>query len=203
MSAIVERVDSPVTERRRRTEDRILKAAQALFAQNDYEKTTIRAVATAADVDPALVIRYFGDKEGLFRLAVRLPEAATDEGEDVGGSESGPDALAEQLVGSLGAKLGGLSPATLALVRSMFTHPEAAEKVRTAMGEEIGRLGCAAPPEPDVVLRAGLAAAMMLGITIGRQMLDVPALTDASVADIQRVMRPVLHLLMEPGQGSR
>lgn len=181
-----------MTERRRRTEERILEAARALFARNDYETTTIRAVAAVAEVDPALVIRYFGDKEGLFRHAIRLPEAKPD--------EARPDGAAEQLNRSLAVNLNGLPPASLALLRSMFAHPEAAARVRGAMQEEIGRLSGAAPG-PDAVLRSGLAAAMLLGITVGRGMLDVPALAEASVDDIQQVMRPVLRVLMGQGDG--
>jgi len=43
-----------------------------------YQATTIQAVATAADIDPAMVMRYFGNKEGLFAAAaefdLRLPD---------------------------------------------------------------------------------------------------------------------------------
>jgi AcrR family transcriptional regulator len=180
-------MDAPVTERRRRTEDRILAAAQALFAENGYEKTTVRAVAAAADIDPALVIRYFGSKQELFHRAARLPDAQPE------AEPESPDTLAIQLTNSLGAKLGGLPPSTLALLRSMFTHPEAAARVRKAINEEIGRLGRAAP---DTELQAGLAATMMLGVTIGRQMLALSSLTEASVTDIQRAMQPALRAVM-------
>ena len=181
-------------ERRRAAEERILQAAQKLFAENDYEKTTIRAIATAADVDPAIVIRYFGDKEALFRRAVHLPEADT--------APNGATDLTELLTRSLGAKLGGLPPASLALLRSMFSHPEAAAQIREALNQEIDRLSSAAP-ESDAELRSGLAATMMLGIVIGRHLLDLPAVSDVSVNDIQHVMEPVLRVLMtQPDEGA-
>jgi AcrR family transcriptional regulator len=47
-------------ERRRQTEDRILVAARDLFVRLGYERTTIRAIAAAAEVDPSLVMQYFG-----------------------------------------------------------------------------------------------------------------------------------------------
>lgn len=37
---------------------------------------------------------------------------------------------------------------------------------------------------------------MMLGVTIGRQMLALPSLTEASVTDIQRAMQPALRAVM-------
>ena len=36
------------------------------FARDGYAATSLRQIARAADVDPALVIRYFGSKEALF-----------------------------------------------------------------------------------------------------------------------------------------
>ena len=41
------------------------RAARELFAELGFERTTMRAVATRAGVDPALIYHYFGDKDGL------------------------------------------------------------------------------------------------------------------------------------------
>ncbi|HVR31274.1 MAG TPA: TetR family transcriptional regulator [Acidimicrobiia bacterium] len=51
----------------------ILDSARASFAENGYDRTTIRGVATAAGVDPALVHHYFGTKEELFTSSVSVP----------------------------------------------------------------------------------------------------------------------------------
>ena len=55
------------------TRERILDSARELFARNGIGNTSIRAVATAAGVDSALVHHYFGTKEKLFAAAVRIP----------------------------------------------------------------------------------------------------------------------------------
>ena len=55
------------------TRERILASARELFARNGIGNTSIRAVATAAGVDSALVHHYFGTKEKLFAAAVRIP----------------------------------------------------------------------------------------------------------------------------------
>jgi AcrR family transcriptional regulator len=44
-----------------------------MFARNGIDKTSIRSIAAAAGVDPALVHHYFGTKEQLFAAAVRIP----------------------------------------------------------------------------------------------------------------------------------
>ncbi len=61
-----------------KTKGRILAAARKHFAASGYERATIRAIAAAVGVDPALVMRYFGNKEKLFAAAaefdLRLPD---------------------------------------------------------------------------------------------------------------------------------
>ncbi|MBN1630836.1 MAG: helix-turn-helix transcriptional regulator, partial [Thermoleophilia bacterium] len=58
---------------RTRTRAQILESARQQFADFGYEQTTIRGVAEQAGVDPALVMHYFGSKEGLFQAAIDWP----------------------------------------------------------------------------------------------------------------------------------
>lgn len=55
------------------TRDRILDTARELFARNGIDKTSIRAIAAGAGVDPALVHHYFGTKTQLFAAAIHIP----------------------------------------------------------------------------------------------------------------------------------
>jgi AcrR family transcriptional regulator len=55
------------------TREAIRKAARRQFAQHGYEGTTIRAIASEAGVDPALVMHFFGPKERLFLAGVEWP----------------------------------------------------------------------------------------------------------------------------------
>jgi AcrR family transcriptional regulator len=48
----------------------ILEAAKALFARVGYDLTSLRDIAVEAGADAALVKRYFGGKESLFREAL-------------------------------------------------------------------------------------------------------------------------------------
>ena len=52
------------------TREQILEAALHLFADRGYVRTTIRAIAENAGVDPALVHHFFTNKEGVFDAAV-------------------------------------------------------------------------------------------------------------------------------------
>ncbi|MFK4265487.1 TetR family transcriptional regulator [Streptomyces milbemycinicus] len=192
-------------ERRRNTEQRILAAARELFAERGFERTTIRAVASAAQVDPALVMQYFGSKQELFSQAVRISVAgAGAEAEAEGRPRAGgPEALTDSLLASLGMKIGGLPEASLAMLRSMLTHPEAAEAARTALGHQITELAAAISAGPEVDdraedarLRAALAVATMVGVTIGHQLLGIDDLRRASPEEIAAALRPALHALV-------
>jgi AcrR family transcriptional regulator len=57
--------------RKGETQERILRAAVALFATHGYERTSISAIASRAEVSRPAVFWHFGDKESLFREAFR------------------------------------------------------------------------------------------------------------------------------------
>lgn len=55
-----------------RTRERILAAARREFARVGFARTTVRAIAAAAEVSPNLITRYFGGKDGLFVAATEV-----------------------------------------------------------------------------------------------------------------------------------
>lgn len=55
------------------TKEAIRAAARRQFAEKGYEATTIRGVAAEAGVDPALVMHFFGSKDGLFGACIEWP----------------------------------------------------------------------------------------------------------------------------------
>jgi AcrR family transcriptional regulator len=65
----VRRPRRPAAERRRE----ILDAARTLFAERGYHATTTRDLAAAADINDALIYRYFPDKQAI--LAALVDEA--------------------------------------------------------------------------------------------------------------------------------
>ena len=69
---------APRTREPAATKAGILAAARLQFGQNGFEQTTIRSVASAAGVDPAPVMHYFGNKDGLFGAVSRLDLSPPD-----------------------------------------------------------------------------------------------------------------------------
>jgi AcrR family transcriptional regulator len=181
-------------ERRRRTEATILEAAKRLFAEVGYEKTTIRGVAAQAGIDPALVMQYFGSKEGLFAASARAfadrKRALYAAREDLAAA-----ALEDLFAGFEDPEE---AFASIAVMRNCLTHDRARDVMRdqvmhdkhTQLAETIGG--------EDAELRAGLLAAVMIGTTIARYLIEIPSVAGASPEDVQRVLEPVLKALVEP-----
>jgi AcrR family transcriptional regulator len=174
-------------ERRRRTEARILAAATRLFVESGYERTTIRAVAAEAGVDPGLVMHYFGSKQGLFRQVTRGAVA-----EPVRGT---PDEVVEQILDRLMASLAEEPAQSLAIMRSMLTNPEAAEAAGGGAARHQAQIERSLGEIPAAGTRAALINAVLLGVILSRHLLDSAELRDAPAGEITALLRPCLRSL--------
>jgi AcrR family transcriptional regulator len=176
-------------EQRRRTETRILTAARRLFGEYGYDRTTIRAIATEAGSDPGLVMRYFGSKEKLFAVAASIPPDGPIQGS--------PEQITEQLISGLTHKVADEPAAALAALRAMFTHPDAADEVRSALTAQ-QRQVAAQLPGKDAVLRSGVIGALTLGLMIGRHLVRLDGL-DAPPDDVMAIAGPLIQELVHGG----
>ena len=165
------------TAKRAATAQRILKAAQAEFGEHGLERTTVRAIAQRASVDPSLVIQHYGSKNALFAIAIQLPHESTD------------DHAVEHLFDVLDVRLNEPPPETRALVRSMLTAPEATSAMKEFLDERVVNLA-RAMDGTEVELRAALAVTSILGLTIARHFLKLDALTDISQEQIDATHSP-------------
>src|SRR5215470_7489789 len=173
-------------EQRRRTEARILDAATQIFLAAGYERTTIRAVASAAEVDAGLVMHYFGSKQELFRRvidAAPVPELS-----------GAPGQAAEQILAGLADRLATEPVASLTLLRSMLTNPEAASAASAAIARYQAQIAQTIPAA-DADLRAAIISAITLGITVSRHLIKSDELAAADPAQIIRLLRPCVHSL--------
>jgi AcrR family transcriptional regulator len=171
-------------EQRRNTEARILDHARTLFAESGYDRTTIRAVAAAAGVDPGLVIHYFGSKQQLFLSAIGSGTALL-----AGGSAAD---VAEQLLDRLRESLIEEPVTSLAMLRSMLTHPEAAEEIRTSSRIYKDQISDAIPGE-EADLRAEVVSAALIGIVLCRHLVKLDHLAEADPDRVVEILRPVVR----------
>jgi AcrR family transcriptional regulator len=170
-------------EQRRRTEGRILDAATQAFFAVGYERATIRAVASAAGVDPGLVMHYFGSKQELFRRVIDtapIPEVS-----------GAPGQAAEQILASIADRLASEPTASLTLLRSMLTNPEAASLASVAAARYEAQIAQAIPAD-DASLRAAIIAAITLGVMVSRHLIKSDELATADPAQVISLLRPCL-----------
>ncbi|MFI5663772.1 TetR family transcriptional regulator [Streptomyces sp. NPDC051684] len=148
----------------------ILAAARERFAADGYEKATIRAIARDAEIDPSMVMRYYGNKAGLFAAAV-----AIDPGLPGLAVESRDDEIGRTLVRhflTLWEENGELT----ALMRVSATDPAAAERMQTVLRDQLIPLARRVGPEPEQApSRAALCASTVLGLALTRYVLRFPA----------------------------
>src|SRR5262245_58840735 len=166
----------------------ILAAAKHLFAQRGYERTTIRDVAKRARIDPAMVIRYFGSKEGLFSQAasieLRLRPTAVDP------CDIGRTMVEHFLEIWEGA---GSRQGLAVLLRSAASNEFAAEKMREAFVAQVMPFVAAIADPESAPRRAGLASSQLLGLAMCRYVLKLPPVVALSRAEIVEHLAPTLQ----------
>lgn len=188
------RADTVGTDRRAS----ILVSARAEFARRGYDKTSVRAIARGAQVDPALVHHYFGTKERVFEAA--LETAFTPARRAFGKLPSVPgDELGEQVtrfVFSVWEDPTTREP-LLALVRSAVNNETAARLFRGVVTRMLLPRVTGALSSEDRELRAELAVAQLVGAALMRYVIRVEPLAGVDVEVLVTRLAPVVqHHLM-------
>ncbi|HEY8821373.1 MAG TPA: TetR family transcriptional regulator [Dermatophilaceae bacterium] len=181
------------------TREQILTAAGELFSELGFERTTMRAVAARADVDPALIHHFFVNKEGLLAAALVLPvdPAALLAGLDKDPAHAG-EAVVRRVLGVWEA-----DPQTrrhlLGLIRVGLSHEYAAGVLRDLLGRTILTALARVVADDRQSLRAALVGTQIGGLLLGRYVLGIPAVRDATPEELALAIGPVIqHYLNGP-----
>jgi AcrR family transcriptional regulator len=183
------------------TREAILAAAREAFAERGFDRTSIRAIATSAGVDPALVHHYFGTKDELFLAAVEAPmdPAKIIDSALAGSIDNLPERLLRVFLSAWDNPVTGT--AALALVRSGLQHDWSARMLREFLATRIlRRVLRAVPIDPaEAPLRGSLVASQMIGLAMIRYVLKLEPLASASPEVIIAEMAPnIRRYLLEP-----
>jgi AcrR family transcriptional regulator len=167
----------------------ILDAARNLFADLGYDGASLRAIASAARVDPALIRHFFGDKETLF--ATTFADRTTI-----------PDRMAAAIAGDphgIGERVTDIylrlweepdtRPILLSLVKSATTSERAATMLLEILG---GRAREASIPDVDSE-RVAIAASHLLGVAIARHVVKLPAIVELSREQLVASIAPTIQ----------
>jgi hypothetical protein len=131
-------------------------------------------------------MHYFGSKQELFRRvidAAPVPEVSAPPGQ-----------AAEQILASMADRLVNEPVASLTLLRSMLTTPEAASAASAGITRYQAQIAQAIPVA-DADLRAAVISAITLGITVSRHLIKSDELASADPAQIIALLRPCMHSL--------
>jgi AcrR family transcriptional regulator len=186
------------------TRDRILTSARELFARNGIDKTSIRAIASAAGVDAALVHHYFGTKQQLFVAAIRIP---IDPMQVIGPMRETP-------IDELGLKLPSLllplwdsemGSGLIATLRSLLAGSEVG-LVRSFLQEVVAvEVGTRVDDPPGSGrIRVQFVASQLVGVVMARYILELEPFKSLPVQQVAETIAPNLQRYLTgdlPGLG--
>jgi len=174
------------------TRAEVLAAARTSFAEKGFRGTTIRAVASAAGVDPALVHHYFGTKDDLFVAALEIPVDPREILAPV--VAAGPDGAGERLLRTFLSVWDDpeIQPGLVALARSLVADDSAGLVRDGFIPVVVGPvLASLVSDRPEV--RVPLVASQMIGLIVARYVIALPPLALMPAEDLVARVGPTLQ----------
>ena len=176
------------------TRGQIVTAARHAFAAKGFAGASMRGIAVEAGVDAALIHHYFESKQQLFLATIAMPLGLPGLLEQVAAGDRND--LGERLVRTvLGVWDSELQPSLVAAIRTALTDPALTRSVGEFFTlEVIGQVLRRDDLSPDEAnRRAGLVASQVLGLVIGRYVLQLPVLVDRETADLVAEIGPTVQ----------
>jgi AcrR family transcriptional regulator len=174
------------------TRGAIIEEARRQFAGAGYGATTLRGIAAETQVDPRLVLHYFGSKQGLFAAALVLPVDPALIVEAVLAGEGAGERAGEEDLGTRVARqvLRILdNPAArqvmVGLLRAAVEDPEAAVVIREVLTERLLLPIARGIGSDHPEVRAALVASQVIGLVVARYVVGIAPL--ATMEDDQLV----------------
>ncbi|MFY1699250.1 MULTISPECIES: TetR family transcriptional regulator [unclassified Solwaraspora] len=176
------------------TREAILTAARQTFGERGFDQASVRAIAAAAGVDPALVHHYFGTKDNLFLAAMNAP---VDPAELLpqafaGGREEVGQRLVRLVLGVWDSPAG---VAALALLRSALSNDWTARLMREFVTTQIVRrvLGQLDLDPAELPLRTALVVSQMAGLLVTRYVLRLAPLSTMAADEVAAAVGPTIQ----------
>ncbi len=179
------------------TRELVLVAARRRFATYGYDASSLRAIASDAHVDAALLVHYFGTKEALFIAAVGLPGQLPEVFTDIVPlpKKQAAETLVRRYLDIIDSEHSRNT--VLALVRSAVSSDKAASMLRKFLSDML--LDVIEQRQANGVprLKASLIAAQLVGIAMVRHVLRLPPLAKASPDEIVDLVVPAIEQYLE------
>jgi AcrR family transcriptional regulator len=180
---------------------RILREARASFAEHGYAGTTVRAVARAAGVDPALVYHYYGTKEGLLDAATTPPQSFLEQ--IVTAWQTPQGELGEQLVRRMlrNWENPDHGPVLQAILQIAGSEPATREKLRIIIERSMMGPSAQALDESERLARSGLIASQLMGLAFMRYVWKIEPIAAMTEDDIVTAIAPTIQRYLKSNIG--
>lgn len=180
---------NPKLSKSEKTRQAILEAAQNLFYERGFDGASVRQIAQEVPIDPAMIMRYFGSKEGLFSAAVlidlKLPDPAMIPRDKAGAG------LVRHF---LNVWEGDRSAIGLPiLLRSAVSNQDARDKIHAIFAKQVAPTIAGITSADDADMRAGLIVSQLFGLALCRYILKLPPLVDMTQDEIISRIGPVVQ----------
>ena len=173
------------------TREAILEVARRLFSDKGFDATTVRAIASDAGVDPAMIHHYFRTKEELFRESLSIPFDPADEIPKIvaGGPEHAGENLIRTFVKVWDSPLGG---AAAAMIRSAMSNEWTTRLLREFITTQIlRRVTAELKLDPaEAPLRVSLVASQLAGLAMMRYIIKLEPLASLPVNELAKAVGP-------------
>lgn len=175
------------------TRGEIVEAARREFGAHGYDRTSMRAVARAAGVDPALIHHYFESKEDLLLSAMEVP---FDPREVLGAVVDGPpDQIGDRLVRAV---LGQWDDPQrqrrlLTIVRTAIASEAASHLLRDGLLRMILDQIAAIPGIDDARRRGNLVASQLVGLLMTRYVVGIEPLASMPADEVAARIGPTVQ----------
>ncbi|EYB69266.1 hypothetical protein DEIPH_ctg009orf0004 [Deinococcus phoenicis] len=183
------------------TRQAILDAARARFAEDGYAAATIRKIASDAGVNAALVMQFYRSKDELFAAVMSISPGALSRIEQ---AFDGPEqALGERVTRAHLTLWEGDprdSESLLAMLRAAISRPQAAAQLREFIQARLlKQIRPRLRDDHDAAVRSGLASSMLMGVIVGRRIVQVPALAEEDLESVIRRVAPAIQTVLTGG----
>ena len=181
------------------TRELIAAAARRQFAEQGFDRTSLRSVAVEAGVDPSLVSHFYGTKQQLFVAVLELPFEPADVLPGLVEGDRGEIGLrlARFLLGVLESDEGRRR--MTGIVRSAASEPEAARLVRELISTRLLAPMAQGLGVEDALVRASFCGVQVVGLVMARYVVAVEPLASLAPEQVVAIIAPNLQrLLTEP-----
>lgn len=174
------------------TREAILAAAREAFIGSGYRGATIRGIASEAEVDPALVMHFFGTKEDLFAQAMHLPFEPADVLGNALAADPDAAGLAVARFFIHTYESDSQRRVLIGLVKSAVTEKAAGSMLRESVLRPVEAiLANAGQDRPG--LRASLVASQLIGLAIARYVVGFGPMAEATPDELVAAVGPTLQ----------